>query len=158
MKDIATLLTEYAAGPDLLAPKVASLPDDVVDAVPVPDKWSIRQVVCHVADFEIVAADRIRRILAEDNPTLLDGDPDLFVDALQYGHRDINSELNLISAVRVSVAQILSACDVEVFQRTGVHSAEGPMTLETLLERSVNHVPHHLTFINEKLAALGHPC
>ncbi|APZ93118.1 DinB family protein [Fuerstiella marisgermanici] len=155
MKDIPTLLSEYKAGAELLTAKVGSLPDDVVDKVPVPGKWSIRQVVCHIADFEIVAADRMKRILSDDNPTLLDGDPDLFVDALQYGHRQMESELNLISAIRTSVAQILSACDVEVFQRTGVHSTDGPMTLETVLERSVNHIPHHLAFIDEKLAALA---
>ena len=50
-----------------------------------PESGSIRQVVCHVTDFEIVSADRVKRVLAEDNPTMFGGDPDAFAAALAYG-------------------------------------------------------------------------
>ncbi len=155
MLDISALLKEYSAGAEALNSKVGTLSEEALNAIPVPGKWSIRQVVCHIADFEIVGADRIKRVLAEDNPTLLDGDPDLFAQSLHYADRDLQNELRLISAVRNSVAQILAACNVEVFRRTGVHSVEGPMTLESLLERCVKHLPHHLKFIDEKLQVLA---
>lgn len=154
-EDIKVLLTAYLAGPEQLNELVSHLSDEQLDAVPVPGKWSIRQVISHIADFEIVAADRIRRVLAEDNPVMADGDPDRFVSALQYGARDVKEELAMIDTIRRSTARMLSACDVEDLQRTGVHSAEGPMTLETLLERCTNHIPHHVTFLCEKLAVLS---
>ena len=39
-------------------------------ARPIPGKWSTLEVVCHLADFEIVYADRIKRVIAENEPTL----------------------------------------------------------------------------------------
>lgn len=155
MLEIDSLLQQYADGADALESLVAGLTTEQLDAVPVAEKWSIRQVVCHLADFEVVSADRIKRILAEENPTLLDGDPDLFASALAYGQRDVAEETQLIQYIRKSTARILNGCDLEDFQRTGVHSAEGPMTLETIVERTVRHIPHHLDFIREKLNAMS---
>jgi len=48
------LLKQYEQGPELLKAAVASVSDDRLDKTPVPGKWSIRQVVCHIADFEPV--------------------------------------------------------------------------------------------------------
>ena len=58
--------------------------------------------------------------------------------------RDLAEELALIEVTRSHLARILRHCDIEAFQRTGVHSEDGPMTLETLLERIVSHMsaPH----------------
>lgn len=148
------LLKHYEKGPDLLKTAIAGLRADQFDQTPVPGKWSIRQVVCHIADFEPVYADRMKRVLVEDNPTLFGGDPDLFAAGLHYDKRDVHEELELISAVRRQMAVILRNTDVEDFQRTGVHSEAGPLTLETLLERITGHIPHHLTFIEAKIAAM----
>lgn len=154
MEDIHRLITKYREGPRQLAELVGSLTDEQADARPFADKWTIREVVCHLTDFEIVGAERIRRVLAEDNPSLPDGDPDAFAAALHYENRCLAGELAAIESIRNCTAAMLSACAVEDFQRTGVHSAEGPMTLESLLERVNRHLPHHVQFIEEKLSAL----
>jgi uncharacterized damage-inducible protein DinB len=148
------LLKHYENGPDLLKTAIAGLPEDQFDQTPVPGKWSIRQVVCHIADFEPVYADRMKRVIVEDNPTMFGGDPDVFAAGLHYDKRNVHEELELIAAVRRQMAVILRNSDVEDFQRTGVHSEAGPLTLETLLERITRHVPHHLTFIEAKIAAM----
>ena len=148
------LLKQYENGPDLLKTAVAGVREDQFDQAPVPGKWSIRQVVCHIADFEPVYADRMKRVLVEDNPTMFGGDPDVFAAGLHYDKRSVHEELELISVVRRQMAVILRNTDVEDFQRTGVHSEAGPLTLETLLERITRHIPHHLTFIEAKIAAM----
>ena len=148
------LLKQYEKGPDLLKTAVAGVREDQFDQTPVPGKWSIRQVVCHIADFEPVYADRMKRVLVEDNPTMFGGDPDVFAAGLHYDKRSVHEELELISVVRRQMAVILRNTDVEDFQRTGVHSEAGPLTLETLLERITRHIPHHLTFIEAKIAAM----
>ena len=148
------LLKQYEKGPDLLKTAVAGVREDQFDQAPVPGKWSIRQVVCHIADFEPVYADRMKRVLVEDNPTMFGGDPDVFAAGLHYDKRSVHEELELISVVRRQMAVILRNTDVEDFQRTGVHSEAGPLTLETLLERITRHIPHHLTFIEAKIAAM----
>jgi len=148
------LLKHYENGPDLLKTAIAGVREDQFDQTPVPGKWSIRQVVCHIADFEPVYADRMKRVLVEDNPTMFGGDPDVFAAGLHYDKRNVHEELGLIAAVRRQMAVILRNSDVEDFQRTGVHSEAGPLTLETLLERITRHIPHHLTFIEAKIAAM----
>ncbi|MFY8059197.1 MAG: DinB family protein [Planctomycetaceae bacterium] len=74
--------------------------------------------------------------------------------SVQIQHVPVEDELQLISLVRSQVARILRQTELEDFQRTGVHSEAGPLTLETLLERVTAHIPHHLSFIDEKVRLL----
>ena len=155
MADISTLIDAYARGANLLRDAVRSTPQSGWDLTPVEGKWSIRQIVCHLADGEIVYADRMKRVIAEDNPTFFEADPNVLVPALYCSKRPWETELNVIDAVRTHMLPILRSCDGTDFQRTGVHSIDGPMTLETLLERITGHIPHHISFIEEKLRAMA---
>ncbi len=148
------LLQQYEQGADLLRAAVKGAREDQMTQHPVQGKWSIQQVVCHLADFEPIYTDRMKRVLVEDNPTLFGGDPDVFASGLHYEHRNVFEELDLITVVRKQMARILRQTDVEDFQRTGVHSESGPLTLETLLERITNHIPHHVRFIQDKIVAM----
>lgn len=153
--EISSLLDAYAAGPELLRAAVSRACPEDLDKTPIAGKWSIRQVVCHIADFEPVYVDRFKRILVEDNPTMFGGEPDDFAAGLFYDRRDVELELDFIAMTRRHMLPILRDCDVELFQRTGVHSDDGPLTLETLLERISGHIQHHLPFIEEKISALS---
>ena len=149
------LIDAYAAGPELLRRSLSGMTAEQIDAAPIPGKWSTRQVVCHIADFEPVYADRMKRVVAEEQPPLRGGDPDVCAAQLHYEARDIDEELQLIAAVRNHTARILRALPEAAFERTGIHSADGPLTLRTLLERITNHIPHHVRTIEEKRRALG---
>lgn len=148
------LIDEYLAGPKKLRDAIAGMTEKQLDATPIPGKWSTRQVICHIADFEPVYADRMKRVIAEDNPTMFGGNPDAFAARLAYDQRDIEEELQLIESVRKHVARILKSLKPEDFQRTGNHSERGPLTLEKLLTNVTNHIPHHVKFIEEKRAAM----
>ena len=140
MDEITALIETYARGAPRLRAVLRPTTDSQWDATPIAGTWSIRQVVCHLADSEIVYADRMTRVLAEDNPTLFDADPDLFVPALHCSQRPWQTELNLIEAVRNHMLPILRARDLSDFQRTGVHSTAGSLTLRALLERVTSHL------------------
>ena len=148
------LINEYLAGPAKLRSAVAGMTDREINAAPIAGKWSTRQVICHIADFEPVYADRMKRVIAEHEPTMFGGDPDVFAARLAYDEREIGEELQLIEATRRHVARILRALKPADFQRRGMHSTDGPITLATLLERISRHIPHHVKFIEEKRAAL----
>ena len=62
------LIDDYLAGPGLLRQAVAGMSRDQLLARPIPGKWSTLEVICHLADFEIVGADRIKRVIAENEP------------------------------------------------------------------------------------------
>ncbi len=148
------LIEQYLVGPQQLRDAIAGMTGDQMNATPVPDKWSTRQVICHIADFEPVYANRMKRAIAEDEPTIFSGDPDAFVASLTYDQRDIEEELQLIESVRKHVARILRTLKPEEFQRTVKHSESGPITLEQLLTNITNHIPHHIKFIQEKRTAM----
>lgn len=149
------LLVDYLAGPDQLRKAVAGMTREQLVARPVAGKWSTLEVVCHLSDFEPIYADRMKRVIAEEQPKIMSGDPDLFAAKLAYLQRDLDEELAIIENTRRQVARILRTLTYADYQRTGVHSADGPLTLETLLTRITNHIPHHAKFILEKRKALG---
>ena len=141
------LIDDYLAGPQLLRQAVARMFPEQFVARPIPGKWSTLEVVCHLADFEIVYADRIKRVIAENEPTLFGGNPDDFAARLAYHQRNPEDELLLIELIRKQVARILRTLRPEDFQRRGIHSESGPLTLETLVKRITGHIPHHVRFI-----------
>lgn len=147
------LIDAYLAGPQQLRDAVAGMSDDQLSAKPIAGKMSTKEVVCHLADFDPVYADRMKRVIAEDNPLLRGGDPDVWMKALAYEARDVAEELDLIAAVRSQMGRILHTLPDSAWTRTGIHSEAGPLSLEELLRRITNHVPHHIKFIEEKRAA-----
>ncbi|HWL10901.1 MAG TPA: DinB family protein [Planctomicrobium sp.] len=153
----AEAIARYLQGTEFLRKSVDGMSREQLLAQPIPGTWSTMQVLCHLADFEPIYADRMKRIIAEENPLILSGDPDLFARHLSYDQRDPQDELDLVDAVRRQLGRILSSHPESIFQRTGRHSEDGEISLETLLTRITNHIPHHVKFIEEKRAALGLP-
>ena len=151
---ISALIDEYAAGPSELKRLVAGLSAEQVRARPVPGKWSTLEVVCHLADFEPVYLDRMKAILTQDKPTFFGRDETAFAAKFAYHQRDLAEELNLIESCRQSMTRILRTLPAADFQRPGIHSEAGAMSLETLLRRVTNHLPHHAGFIAQKRAVL----
>lgn len=152
--DLQTALDQYACGPAQLRNAVAGLTPQQLRTPAPPGQWSVLEVVCHLSDFEIVYADRMKRILAEDQPTFFSGDPDKFAARLDYTRRDLEEELAVIASVRAQVARILRNAASGDFERIGIHSEDGPLTLATLLGRIAEHIPHHVEFIVKKRPAL----
>jgi DinB family protein len=151
----AALIDDFAAGTQLLRGAVKGMTREQVIARPVAGKWSTLEVVCHLSDFEIVYADRIKRVIAEERPTLPDGDEQLFAARLAYHSRELDEELQVFGAIRASTTRILRTLADADFGRIGIHAAAGPLTLQQFVERGVNHVKHHVKFIAEKRKALG---
>lgn len=151
----AALIDQFAGGAQVLRDAVKGMTREQVLARPVPGKWSSLEVVCHLSDFEIVYADRIKRVIAEERPTLPDGDENLFASRLAYHSRELEEELQMLGAIRASTARILRTLNDADFGRVGIHAAAGPLTIQQFVERSVNHVRHHVKFIEEKRKALG---
>ena len=143
-------IDRYLDGPSLVRASVEGLTEEQLKTRCEPGKWSILEVVCHFTDFEIVYADRIKRILAEDNPTLFGGDPDDFADTLAYHDRNLATELTLIEAIRLHVAEILRTISADQWELHGTHSVDGPISIVELVERITGHIPHHLKFVEEK--------
>jgi hypothetical protein len=151
---LSTLIEQYAAGPALVRQAVAGMNREQVLARPIAGKWSSLEVVCHLADFEVVYTDRLMAVIAEDGPTLPGRDEKQYAARLAYHDRDLEEQLRLIEGCRSHVTRILRKLSDHDLARVGNHTEAGPLSLELLLTRIINHVQHHVKFIHEKRAAL----
>jgi uncharacterized damage-inducible protein DinB len=148
------LIEKYLLGPEILRRAVSGISDEQLSAAPIPGKWSTRQVVMHLVDFDLLYADHMKRVIAEDRPTLVDGDAESFALRLAYDKRDVDHEIWMIKTLRRHMAAILRNLDADDFVRVGMHQDDGPLTLAELLERVTDHIPHHVRAIEEKRRAL----
>jgi hypothetical protein len=155
MATLANLIEQYLDGPKQLRDAVAGMTREQALSRPIEGKWSTLEAVAHLADFDPIMADRMKRIIAEDNPTLLGADENKFAAALQYQERDLEEELKIIEMTRSQIVRILKKLPESALQRMGTHNERGPRTLEQMLSTAIGHIPHHVRFILEKRLALG---
>jgi hypothetical protein len=148
------LISAYLAGADLLHKTVAGLSREQLLARPIPGKWSTLECVAHLADFEPIHAARMKYVIAHERPLLVDGDEARFAATLGYQERDIEEELSIIEMTRRQMGRILQALPADAVKRPGIHTFRGLVTLEDLVTAAVNHIPHHVKFIEEKRRAL----
>src|SRR5260370_9512288 len=147
MATLAEMIAAYLDGTVQLGKAVAGMTSEQLKARPVAGKWSTLEVVCHLADFDPILADRMKRVLAEDNPSLIGADEKRFAAALGYHDRDAEEELTLIDKTRSQMARILRGVPPAARQPVGSHNERGPLTLEQLLRTGINHIPHHVQLL-----------
>ena len=152
---ITQLVSDYAAGPTQLRQAIAGMTDEQLRAKPVPGKWSTHEVLCHLADFEPIHANRLKFIICFDQPALPGYDENVFLQKLAYDVRDPHEELAVVETCRASMSRILRTLSEADFKRVGVHSELGEVSLEKLLGYATRHLPHHTQFVLEKRKALG---
>ena len=148
------LIDRYAAGAPAVRRSVEGLNVEQVAARPIAGKWSTLEVVSHLADFEIIGVDRLTAVIAETDPTLPGRDEQCYAARLGYQNRDLQEQLQLIELCRNHATRILRSLSEADFDRCGIHTEAGPLTLRQVLERVVRHVEHHVPFIDEKRRAL----
>jgi hypothetical protein len=151
------LIESYANGGEKISAAIDGLTREELFAFPVPGTWSIQQIVIHLMDSDLISADRMKRIIAEDNPTLIGYDETKFVKSLHYNQQPAADAIMILDLNRKLFAQVLRLLPDETFDRVGMHSERGKVTLAQYLKVATGHVEHHLKFLNEKREKLGKP-
>ncbi|MBV8205858.1 MAG: DinB family protein [Acidobacteria bacterium] len=131
-----------AATPGRVRELARTLGPDRAQQPPAPGKWSAREIVCHLADCEIVFAFRIRQALAEDRHTIQPFDQDRF--ARHYAACGFDSALAAFVAVRTWNQQLIGRLKAEELARPVTHPERGEMTLRTIIETMGGHDLNHL--------------
>jgi uncharacterized damage-inducible protein DinB len=155
MSALPQLIEKYVVGARHVREAVAGMTPDQLLARPIPGKWSTKEVVCHLADSEQAWAHRIKRVISEEKPLLIGYDESRFAAALAYEKRDLEEELTFIDITRRQLARSLKTLPPEALARTGIHNERGLVTLQEMLQIEIEHVAHHLRFVQEKRKALG---
>ncbi len=137
------ILDAYLAGPGDLRAAVAGLSPEQLVVRPVPGRWSVLEVVCHLADTDANIAHRIKRVLSEERPVFDRFKPDLMLAALAYHERDVEEELAFIDLGRKQIARILRALPTVAWERVGVVGDRGDKTVAQMVNGAVEHVTYH---------------
>jgi hypothetical protein len=106
-------------------------------------------------DSDVVSTDRMKRMVAEDNPTLLGYDENKFADRLFYDAQPADEAVALLDANRKLFANVLLKLPETAWKRKGTHNERGEILLGDYLESTVDHLEHHLKFIHDKRAFWG---
>jgi hypothetical protein len=151
------LIEKYAAGADVPARAIEGLSREQLLAFPVPGTWSIQQIILHLMDSDLIAADRMKRVAAEDHPTLIGYNETAFAKHLAYDQVSAEDATEIFRLNRQMTAELVRRLPDAAFKRTGLHNERGEVTLEQLLETYTGHLDHHVKFIKEKRKLLGKP-
>lgn len=146
---------QYACGIGLINYAIEGLGPEELKSHPGPGDWSVTQVVIHLMDSDLVAADRMKRVIAEENPTLLAYDENKWAKHLMYEEQPIETAASLFDLNRRQMVLILSRLGEAAFSRSGRHTERGVLTLEQLVDDYAEHLDHHLRFIYEKRQQMG---
>jgi len=140
-----------AATPPRLRELFDSMGDARADQAPAPGKWSVREILCHLADCEVVFAFRLRQTLAEPHHVIQPFDQDLW--AATYASYDAQAALAVFTAVRNFNVKLIASLPAEAFSKPATHPERGAMTFQTILDTMGGHDLNHLAQI-EKIAAI----
>ena len=143
MSALPEVLERFRRAPEVLAVVLTGVFGEEIDYAPAPGKWSIRQIIAHLADSEMVGAHRFRQVIAEPNPTLVAWDQDAWAQNLDYARRLPKNSLDTFRRVRAENYDLLKALPESAYERAGTHTERGALTLRQLLDTYAEHAESH---------------
>lgn len=152
---IAELLARYVAGADVVRTAVAGLDADALRARPIAGKMSSLEVACHIVDSDQFMCDRMKRVIATERPLIVGVESADYPGPLAYHDHDLGLDLRLLAVQREQMAAELRRLPAEAWERVGVHSEVGLVTLLDLFVHATDHLESHVETIAEKRSALG---
>lgn len=148
--DVTAELKKYESLASIVKTEIAGLSAEQLRAHPIPGTWSLQQIVIHLVDAEVVFADRVKWILAEDNPPIPGFDENKWMAALACESRPASEAAELIDLTRRHLTIILREQPPEALKRTGKHSQYGNVSVADILAKANWHLEHHLKFLRQK--------
>jgi hypothetical protein len=119
---------------------------------PAPGKWSIAEILAHLADVELVVGYRIRTILGAPGTPIQAFDQDKWAQAMNYGKADPRRSLERFIAYRRANLDLLKSLSPAQWKSHGVHEERGEESIETIARLAAGHDINHLRQIERILS------
>lgn len=161
-KDIETekLLIVFEKGPARVRHAIEGLSCEELATQARKGKWSIQEIVLHLADAEIMGATRIRQCYAEPGCRFSTYNQNIWADIMSYRHLHepaVRHAVKLFEALRNSTVSIFRRCTNIDWRKTGYHAEQGYITLRNLLELYADHSERHIGQMLTIREILGKP-
>jgi hypothetical protein len=121
---------------------------------PEPAKWSIAEIIAHLADAEIVASWRMRSVIGENGITIQPFDQDAWASAFEYRDRDARRSLEVFPVLRESNLQMLNEIPRETWENYGMHLERGKESIAHLTRMFAGHDTNHVLQIERLVKQL----
>ena len=135
--------------------RAAALTDDELTTPEAPEKWSVAEVLQHLADSELVWGYRLRKVLAEDRPKLAGYDQDRWADRLGYSEADPLRALDVFATLRAANLALLRAASDSDLERVGVHAERGDESVRHMIRLYAGHDLVHRNQIDRIVKAVA---
>jgi len=119
---------------------------------PAPGKWSVTQILAHLADTEIVAGYRMRSVLGAPGTPIPAFDQDKWAEAEDYARRDPKISLRVLGTLREANLSLLKSLRPEQWKHFGIHAERGEESIERITQMMAGHDINHLRQIEAILA------
>ena len=140
--------------PKKLAGLIKGLDKKRLARKPAPGKWSIAEILAHLADSEIVGGWRLRQVISNNGIALQPYDQNVWAQTFDYAHTDARESLETFTAVRKSNLALLKRAPKESWENHGMHQERGKETLAHIVRLYAGHDLNHIGQI-EKIVAEG---
>jgi hypothetical protein len=111
---------------------------------PAPDKWSVAEIVAHLADAELAISWRIRQILSNNAVPIQAYDQNVWAKTFDYAHRDPRQSLASYRALREANVALLKSVPRKLWDNYGVHEERGNESVSHLVRMVAGHDLNHL--------------
>jgi hypothetical protein len=133
-----------AATAKKLARLIKAVPTAKLRKRPAPDKWSVNEIVAHLADVEIVVGFRMRLMLGAPGTPIAAFDQDSWVSSGHYEKRDPRKSVEQFRVAREANLALLKSLTPEQWKHYGMHAERGQETIEHTVHMLAGHDLNHL--------------
>jgi uncharacterized damage-inducible protein DinB len=141
-----------AETPKRLASLVKSASAGKLRERPAADKWSVGEILAHLADSEIVVGWRVRSILGAPGTPIQAFDQDAWAEAGHYAQREARESLEQFRALREGNLALYRSLTPEQWQQYGMHAERGQESVEKIVRMMAGHDINHTKQIERMLA------
>ncbi len=147
------MLESFGRAPALLSAILRQLPKKMWLYKPSPERWSIHEIILHLADSEASSYVRCRHLIAEPGVAVAEFDPARWAGNLGYFHQSTREALEIIRRLRKMTYQLLVALPEPVWTHTMEYPGDAKISLESWIERQERHIPHHMDQMRQNYVA-----
>ncbi len=138
--------------PEVLAAMIAGRSAEQLTKRPHPDKWSVGEILAHLAEDEIATACRYRQMVEHNGIALAGFDQDMWARIGDYRSRAPKDSLELFRLLRLANLQFLEQLTPEQWECYGIHAERGRISVRDLAAHMAGHDTNHLEQIRNILA------
>jgi hypothetical protein len=145
-------LAQQSDSPRVLAELIATAVRSRLTTRPATDKWSVGEILAHLAEDELASAWRYRQMVEHSGIELAGFDQDMWARVGDYASRDPQESLDLFRLLRAANLQFLQRLTPEQWECFGIHAERGRITVRELAAHMAGHDINHIEQVRKILA------